>query len=286
MSMSFPDIQELIMGSEEKKDVQEMLERSDNSQMFYTTGGGAQLYDKFIKGLDIGHRSTDEIQALIRGIDFMIQNNRHEAYYLTDYDINDRVLHSHPYGKIEYPYIVVNIGSGVSVVKVTGPGEFERIGGISIGGGTFIGLSKLLTGIDDFEQYIEMAHSGDSDTVDLLVRDIYGGDYQAINLSGDIVASSFGKVPRLGEEVDKKDAVRSLLVMITYIVASLANLYAQKITDTREDIEILYVGNFLYKNIISKKKLAHATNFWSKGKTPALFLEHEGFFGAVGSLCQ
>jgi type II pantothenate kinase len=34
------------------------------------------------------------------------------------------------------------------------------------------------------------------------------------------------------------------------------------------------------------KLLAHATNYWSKGKIKALFLEHEGYFGAVGSMIQ
>jgi hypothetical protein len=34
-----------------------------------------------------------------------------------------------------FPYLVVNIGSGVSILKVTGPGKAERISGTSIGGG-------------------------------------------------------------------------------------------------------------------------------------------------------
>lgn len=32
-----------------------------------------------------------------------------------------------------YPYLLVNIGSGVSMIKVSGPQEFERIGGSSVG---------------------------------------------------------------------------------------------------------------------------------------------------------
>ena len=34
-----------------------------------------------------------------------------------------------------FPYLVVNIGSGVSILKVTGPGRAERVSGTSIGGG-------------------------------------------------------------------------------------------------------------------------------------------------------
>lgn len=36
-----------------------------------------------------------------------------------------------------FPYLVVNIGSGVSILKVTGPGKAERVSGTSLGGGEF-----------------------------------------------------------------------------------------------------------------------------------------------------
>ena len=59
----------------------------------------------------------------------------------------------------------------------------------SLGGGTFLGLCCLLTGCDSFEEAIGLASQGDSKNVDKLVRDIYGGDYERFNLSGDTVAS-------------------------------------------------------------------------------------------------
>ena len=57
------------------------------------------------------------------------------------------------------------------------------------GGGTFLGLCTLLTGTDSFEDAIALAEQGDSHRVDKLVRDIYGGDYDALGLTGDVVAS-------------------------------------------------------------------------------------------------
>jgi len=32
--------------------------------------------------------------------------------------------------------------------------------------------------------------------------------------------------------------------------------------------------------------LSYAMDFWSNGQTKALFLEHEGYFGAVGCLLE
>jgi len=84
---------------------------------------------------------------------------------------------------------LVNIGSGVSILAVYGPGIYKRISGTSLGGGTFLGLCCLLTGCSSFEEAIELASKGDNTRVDKLVRDIYGGDYDRFDLPGDLVAS-------------------------------------------------------------------------------------------------
>ena len=65
----------------------------------------------------------------------------------------------------------------------------ERVGGTSVGGGTFQGLCALLIGTDSFDEAIEMAEKGDATKVDKLVRDIYGGSYEKFGLSGEVVAS-------------------------------------------------------------------------------------------------
>ena len=73
-----------------------------------------------------------------------------------------------------YPYLLVNIGSGVSMVKVSGPSQFDRIGGTSLGGGTLWGLLSLLTGARTFDQMLELADKGDNRSVDMLVGDVRG----------------------------------------------------------------------------------------------------------------
>uniref|UniRef100_A0A8C0AT26 Pantothenate kinase 1 n=1 Tax=Buteo japonicus TaxID=224669 RepID=A0A8C0AT26_9AVES len=57
--------------------------------------------------------------------------------------------------------------------------------------------------------------------------------------------------------------------------------------DFRTNIDkVVFVGNFLRINMISMKVLAYAMDYWSKGQLKALFLEHEGYFGAVGALLE
>ncbi len=112
-------------------------------------------------------------------------------------------MHFSELGANTYPYLLVNIGSGVSMVKVSGPRQYERVGGTSLGGGTLWGLLSLLTGARTFDEMLGMAERGDNTAVDMLVGDIYGMDYGKIGLKSTTIASSFGKVfkmKRQGEE--------------------------------------------------------------------------------------
>ena len=47
---------------------------------------------------------------------------------------------------------------------------------------------------------------------------------------------------------------------------------------------MVFVGNYLCNNKLSMRMLAYAMEYWSQGTNKALFLEHEGYFGALGSL--
>ena len=102
-----------------------------------------------------------------------------------------------------YPYLLVNIGSGVSMIKVSGPRKYERIGGTSLGGGTLWGLLSLLTGARSFDEMLAMAEKGDNAGVDMLVGDIYGTDYGKIGLKSTTIASSFGKVFKMKRRAER-----------------------------------------------------------------------------------
>lgn len=105
-----------------------------------------------------------------------------------------------------YPYLLVNIGSGVSMIKVSGPKQFQRVGGTHLGGGTFWGLMSLLTGARTFDDMLAMADRGDNSGVDMLVGDIYGMDYSKIGLKNTAIASTFGKVFRLKNQAGQQTA--------------------------------------------------------------------------------
>eukprot|EP00850_Spirogloea_muscicola_P019956 SM000203S06132 [mRNA] locus=s203:2:2632:- [translate_table: standard] len=142
------------------------------------TGGGAFKYAHIFKEkLDITLDKEDEMKCIVAGLNFLIRAMRDEAFTHLDglkqfiqLDSND-----------PFPYLLVNIGSGVSILKVDGPGKYERVSGTNVGGGTFWGLGRLLTKCTNFDEILELSQSGDNIAVDMLVGDIYGGlDYAKV----------------------------------------------------------------------------------------------------------
>ena len=250
------------------------------------TGGGAIKFESLVqKELDVQFYKFDELESVIHGLEFTFaQNTQGECFFWDNPTEPQPQLKPFPCRGLNYPYLVVNIGSGVSILSVRGPRDFKRVSGSSLGGGMFLGLCALLTGCSTFEEALELAAKGDNTKVDKLVRDIYGGDYNLFGLPGDTVASSFAQMidPERRNSAAKEDLARAALVTITNNIASIARLCA-----AAEGVEhVLYVGNFLRVNPIASKRLAFAMHYWSDGKIRALFMQHEGYFGAVGCLLE
>ncbi|XP_025079563.1 pantothenate kinase 4-like isoform X2 [Pomacea canaliculata] len=246
------------------------------------TGGGAYKYKDLITSrLGVQVDKEDEIECLIYGCNFLLKNIPDEAFIY--------LRHGNPDYKFQgvdqdvFPYLLVNIGSGVSLVKVESDTKFERIGGTSTGGGTFWGLGCLLTQAKSFDDLLELAENGDHRSVDMLVKDIYGGAYNSLGLGADIIASSFGKATRLdGDRFQKEDIVRSLLLCISNDIGQIAYLQARLHGLTK----IYFGGYFIRGHPLTMHTIAFAINYWSKGEIKALFLRHEGYLGAIGAFLK
>ncbi|KAA8593551.1 hypothetical protein FQN60_009667 [Etheostoma spectabile] len=207
----------------------------------------------------------DEMTCLIKGCNFVLRNIPHEAFvYAKHADSEFRFQTTQP---DIFPYLLVNIGSGVSIVKVESEDKFERIGGSSIGGGTFWGLGALLTKTKRFDELLQLASKGQHTSVDMLVKDIYGGSYGSLGLTGDLIASSFGKSATADKEFSKEDMAKSLLHMISNDIGQLACLYAKL-----HNLSRVYFGGFFIRG--------------HPGEVQALFLRHEGYLGAIGAFLK
>ncbi|GJP44935.1 hypothetical protein CLOM_g4333 [Closterium sp. NIES-68] len=244
------------------------------------TGGGAFKYtDLFREKLGVVLDKEDEMRCLVLGLNFLLRSIRDEAF--THLEGEKQFVEMHA-GNI-FPYLLVNIGSGVSILKVDGPQQYERVSGTNLGGGTFWGLGSLLTGCKSFDKILELSQEGDNSAVDMLVGDIYGGlNYEKIGLSASTIASSFGRV--VGEQKQladyrPEDIALSLLRMVSYNIGQIAYLNALRYGLKR----IFFGGFFIRGHAYTMDTISFAIKFWSKGEKQAMFLRHEGYLGALGA---
>uniref|UniRef100_A0A8C5D4S2 4'-phosphopantetheine phosphatase n=1 Tax=Gouania willdenowi TaxID=441366 RepID=A0A8C5D4S2_GOUWI len=251
------------------------------TKVIKATGGGAHKFKELIeKKLGLNVDKEDEMTCLIKGCNFVLKNIPHEAFvYARHADSEFRFQTANP---DIFPYLLVNIGSGVSIVKVESEDQFERIGGSSIGGGTFWGLGALLTKTKRFDELLQLASKGQHTNVDMLVKDIYGGSYGCLGLTGDLIASSFGKSATADKEFSKEDMAKSLLHMISNDIGQLACLYAKL-----HNLSRVYFGGFFIRgHPVTMHTITYSINFFTKGEVQALFLRHEGYLGAIGAFLK
>lgn len=305
--LHFKDFQTESFASDALKFMIELIQKSSskdtNPPITYimATGGGAhKFYDLMTKTFRKSHLpmkiiAEDEMECLIKGLDWLITKIPNEIFSF-DLDLNETtsVTQLHQKNNI-YPYLLVNIGSGVSMIKVTGPGPqgFERVGGSSLGGGTLWGLLSLLTDAKDYNEMLEMAQRGNNENIDLLVGDIYGTNYNKIGLKSSHIASSFAKVfkklrfnsnkPMTPAEklaqFKSEDIARSLLYLVSNNIGQIAYLQALRFGLKR----IYFGGSYISGHMQTIHTLTYAVNFWSKGDMTSYFLRHEGYLGSVGA---
>ncbi|KAH7857053.1 hypothetical protein Vadar_008490 [Vaccinium darrowii] len=252
---------------------------NENAVIKATGGGAFKFADLFKERLGVSIDKEDEMGCLVSGANFLLKAIRHEAFThmegqkeFVQIDTNDL-----------FPYLLVNIGSGVSMIKVDGDGKFQRVSGTNVGGGTYWGLGKLLTKCKSFDELLELSQRGDNRTIDMLVGDIYGGmDYSKIGLSASTIASSFGKAISENKNLEDyrpEDISLSLLRMISYNIGQIAYLNALRFGLKR----IFFGGFFIRGHAYTMDTISFAVQFWSKGDAQAMFLRHEGFLGALGA---
>lgn len=178
---------------------------SPSHRQIRATGGGSYKYaDMFRDEIDVTLVRVDELKCTVAGLNFLLTAVDNEVYTfdlpgslrVQSHSFPDRIPPRRFVDSTQrpFPYLLVNIGSGVSIIKVTGHDSYERVSGTSLGGGTFWGLACLLLDCKTFEDVIELSRSGNNANVDMLVGDIYGGgSYESVGLDASVIAASFGK---------------------------------------------------------------------------------------------
>ncbi len=118
--------------------------------------------------------------------------------------------------------IIVSMGTGTALVHSVENTAPHYLGGTGVGGGTLMGLSKKLLGLDTIAHIDEIASTGDISRVDLKVSDL---SKKSFGLGGELTAANFGRVSDIAT---KNDIALGLVNMVFETVGMMAVFAARQ----------------------------------------------------------
>lgn len=117
--------------------------------------------------------------------------------------------------------IVVSMGTGTALVHAKRNGnniETNYLGGTGVGGGTLLGLTKKMTGVNTVEHIEELCAGGSLDNIDLRVKDI-SKNSRFTGVNENLTASNFGK---LSDMATAGDIALGVANMVAETIAMMA----------------------------------------------------------------
>ena len=116
--------------------------------------------------------------------------------------------------------IVVSMGTGTALIHASRDRnsiKTEYLGGTGVGGGTLLGLSRKMIGVDTIEHLEQLCEAGDLNNVDLRIKDISGD--KNFQIKDDITASNFGK---LSDMANSNDIALGIANMVAETIGMMA----------------------------------------------------------------
>ena len=116
--------------------------------------------------------------------------------------------------------IVVSMGTGTALIhakKENGRTTTSYLGGTGVGGGTLLGLSRRMIGVDTVEHLEKLCETGNLDNVDLRIGDISGD--KSFQINDELTASNFGK---LSDMATNNDVALGISNMVAETIAMLS----------------------------------------------------------------
>ena len=118
--------------------------------------------------------------------------------------------------------IIVSMGTGTALVharrREDGGTDIDYLGGTGVGGGTLLGLTRRMLGVDTVEHIEQLCEGGDLSRVDLTIKDISRND-QFPGVNYNLTAANFGK---LSDLADSHDIALGLANMVAETIAMMA----------------------------------------------------------------
>jgi type II pantothenate kinase len=144
----------------------------------------------------------------------------------------------------DVPILVVSAGSGTAVVAARGD-KHTHVTGTAVGGGTLLGLSRLLLHTVDHDEIDDLARRGDPSGADLSLSDVVTGPIG--DLPADATAVNFGRLAREDVAVSREDLAAALVTMVGQTIALIAVNAArvQAVEHGLHTVRVVVIGHLI-----------------------------------------
>lgn len=171
------------------------------------------------------------------------------------------------------PVLIVSAGSGTAMVSAREE-MFAHVTGTGVGGGTLLGLGRLLLETTDPHVIDRLAASGNPNGADLSLTDVVTGPIGT--LPADATAVNFGRVARLDAVPEQADLAAALVTMVGQVIATLAINAARSVR-----AEKIVVTGHLTDMPTMRNTMTHVGDFFGY---PLSLYERAGSATVIGAL--
>ncbi len=131
--------------------------------------------------------------------------------------------------------IIVSMGTGTALVHAQRGKEPQYLGGTGVGGGTLLGLSKKMLGMDNIRHISELARNGNLSQVDLKINDLTKHDIVP-GFSDLMTASNFGNISDIATKAD----IALGIINMVFETIGMVSLFAARNHNLRD---VVLTGN-------------------------------------------
>ena len=121
--------------------------------------------------------------------------------------------------------VIVSMGTGTALVHAKrapdGTTAIDYLGGTGVGGGTLLGLTKKMLGVDTIAHIEQLCEGGDLGKIDLTIKDItQQGQFPEMSIN--LTASNFGNLSDLADSHDIALGIANMVAETIFMMAIFA----------------------------------------------------------------
>lgn len=167
--------------------------------------------------------------------------------------------------------IITSMGTGTAIVYAEKGTEPLHLGGTGVGGGTLVGLSKQMLGMDNVDHVASLAELGDLSNIDLKIGDITNQDISG-GFEDLMTASNFGNM----SDVATKNDIALGIINMVFETVGMVSIFAARSYNVKDIVLTGYLtGMELAKPAFETFNKMFGMHF--------VIPEHSGFGTVIGA---